>query len=218
MYFNRDIEIMEKCFEIAKKTDCRRMGFGAIIVNEKYNIISKGVNHIADKSLEYLCNPECIRNKENIQSRTRLEVCATVHAEQAAIINAYKKGYNNLSNTILFVGGIFPDGRKYIKNEKSFTCSFCSRIIAEAGIPKIGVPVKANNELGYEVMFLNREEYLKSSFEFATGIKKSMIISKSCLFLNTINTNQVLQESNLLFYLFFSKHFLFPDIFFLKVF
>ncbi len=150
---------MLKCWQLAKKSDCQKMNFGSIIIlNEK--IIGEGYNHVAHPSLEDSC---CRR--EGVQSGTRTELCNAVHAEQVAMISAHKNGYDDLSEATLYVGGIFPDGKRLIKSEAGLYCTLCSRLMAEENIGQVVVPTKMG-EIGMPIT-----EILESSFKFATGIK-----------------------------------------------
>lgn len=155
------MDYFRRCLEIAANSPCVKMKFGAVVVMAD-KIIGEGYNRPPHECIEYLCHP-CIR--EGIKSGTQLERCAASHAEQVAIFHALRIVYD-LSEATLYVAGLYPDGRKYIKEEKSFTCSFCSRIMAEAKINDVRVPTKDGEGK------LTMEEYLKSSFEFATGKKE----------------------------------------------
>jgi len=156
-----EMEYIERCLDLADKSSCSKKKYGSVIVKDD-EIIGEGYNHPVTKEIEdLLCHP-CIR--ENINSGTRLEMCAAIHAEQAAIINAYKNGKDPEGAT-LYVAGKRNDGEIIVFDEKGFYCSFCSRIMAEVGIEKVGVLTKNGVE------YLTKDEYLRSSFEFALGKK-----------------------------------------------
>ena len=152
---------IQRCLELADKSSCKKRKYGSVVVKNG-EIVGEGFNHPASKEIEkILCNP-CIRI--DINSGTELEKCADVHAEQAAIIDAYKH-VNDLSGTVLYVTGRSPDGELIKKSEKGFYCSFCSRIMAEAGIKEVRFPMTDG------VGSLSKGEYLRSSYEFALGKK-----------------------------------------------
>jgi len=150
------MEYIEMCLELADNSTCGKKKYGSVIVKNG-EIIGKGYNHPIREVEEELCHP-CIREK--INSGTRLEACAAVHAEQAAIIDSYKNK-KDPEGAALYVAGKNADGETMVLDEKGFYCSFCSRIMAEAGIKEVGVLTKKGVE------YLNRDEYLHSSFEFA---------------------------------------------------
>lgn len=154
-----DEDYFEKCWELADKSPCSKMKFGSVIV-KKGEIIGSGFNHPAHSCIEELCDP-CIRS--GVKSSMLLERCTAVHAEQAAIINAFTNGYSDLSDAVLYVAGKFPDGRKLIKTKPGLYCSFCSRIIAESGIKEVMVPTVDG------AASMTIEEVLKTSYEFALG-------------------------------------------------
>lgn len=156
-------DYFEKCFQLAEKSPCKKMKFGSVIILDK-KIIGQGYNHPVHKCVEYLCNP-CIRESEDISSGTRVELCSAVHAEQDAIFDA-RLGINDLSSSRLYIAGFYADGEKFIKQEKGFYCSFCSRIIARVGINDIRILTTKGEES------LNIEELLASSYEYALGRKR----------------------------------------------
>lgn len=147
---------IQKCLELADNSSCSKKKYGSVIVKDD-KIIGEGYNHPVTKEIEdLLCHP-CVR--ENINSGTRLEMCAAIHAEQAAIIDAYKNGKDPEGSTLYVAGK--RNGESIVLKERGFYCSFCSRIMAEVGIEKVGVLTTKGVE------YLTRGEYLKSSFEFA---------------------------------------------------
>lgn len=151
-----------RCWELAENSDCRKMQFGAVLVLDD-KVIGEGFNHVPHPSLLDLCEP-CIR--ENIQSGTRLELCAALHAEQDAILSAHQAGIADLSKATLYIAGKFLDGKRLIKSEKGMYCTFCSRIIAKENIDDIRVPTK-QGEAALTLM-----DVLRTSFQYARGLKK----------------------------------------------
>ncbi len=152
---------MLRCWELAQNSDCKKMNFGSVIVLDD-KIIGEGYNHVPHSSRKDSC---CLR--EGVQSGTRSEVCNAVHAEQAAMINSHHNGYLDLSGAVLYVAGIFPDGKKLIKSEPGLYCSTCARLIAEEGINEIVVPTKKIGEAELSLV-----DVLRTSYQFASGVKK----------------------------------------------
>ncbi|MFC1686865.1 hypothetical protein ACFL0E_00725 [Nanoarchaeota archaeon] len=149
-----------RCWELAKNSDCQKMKFGSVIVLDD-KMIGEGYNHAASYLLKDSC---CLR--EGVKSGTKSELCNAVHAEQAAMINSHHHGQDDLSMTTLYVAGIFPDGKRLIKEEPGLYCSTCARLIAEEGINEIVVPTKQGEAK------LSLGNVLGTAYQFATGVKE----------------------------------------------
>lgn len=125
-----DIACLEK-----EKSTCARRGVGAVIVKNNM-IIGKGYNHTVKGSMP--CTEDtCIRKINNITSGTRQEYCMAIHAEQSAIIDAYKNGYNTENSTI------------YITDSP---CVICARLICEFGITKVYYKDSYPDELSFKIL------------------------------------------------------------------
>lgn len=107
--------------EIGTWSSCLRRKVGSVIVKDKrilttgYNGAASGINSCVERN-------ECLRNKLNIESGTRQELCYAIHAEQNAIVQAAKMGINLNGATI------------YVTHQP---CSMCARMIINAGIKRI---------------------------------------------------------------------------------
>lgn len=112
---------MEIAYAWTARTTCKRRKVGAVLVKDK-DIISTGYNGQIPGSPT--CNDlgGCLREKYNMPSGQRLELCRAIHAEENAILRASKKG-NSTDNTTL-----------YITNQP---CSRCFRDIVTAGIKEV---------------------------------------------------------------------------------
>ena len=94
---------------------------GAVVVRDKrilttgYNGAPSGVKTCREKGF-------CLRDKLNIPSGTRAEMCYAIHAEQNAVIQAAKMGISVEGATI------------YVTHQP---CSVCTRILINAGIKRI---------------------------------------------------------------------------------
>lgn len=111
---------MKKAYEQAEKSVCLRAKVGAVFVKDGlviaqgYNNMSGGINDCAEVG--------CIREKLNIPSGTRREVCRAICAEQLAISEAARNG-------------IAVDGSvAYIT---TFPCHICSKLLVSSGIVEI---------------------------------------------------------------------------------
>ncbi len=105
----------------AQRSTCLRRHVGAIIVKEKH-IIATGYNG-APKGLPH-CEElgGCLREKLEIPSGERHELCRALHAEQNAIIQAATLGQSIEGATI------------YITHQP---CIICAKMIINAGISRI---------------------------------------------------------------------------------
>lgn len=105
---------------VAKRSTCRRRVVGAVLVKEK-RILSTGYNG-APTGLKHCIDIGCLREKLNIASGERHELCRGIHAEQNAIIQA------------AFHGVSVKDATLFSTN---LPCSICTKIIINSGIKKI---------------------------------------------------------------------------------
>lgn len=112
---------MEVTELVSKRSTCLRRSTGAIIVKEKrilatgYNGPPQGLPHCDELG-------GCLRERLNIPSGERHELCRAIHAEQNAIIQAAKLGINIDGATL------------YVTN---YPCFICAKMLINAGIKKI---------------------------------------------------------------------------------
>lgn len=141
-----DRRMMELASLVATWSSCYKVNrkVGAVIVRDKrvlttgYNGAGSGIENCVDRG-------ECMREKLNIPSGTRHELCYAVHAEQNAIIQAAKMGISVDNATI------------YCTHQP---CSICAKLIINAGIKRVvfdeGYPdefsVKMFNEAGVNLI------------------------------------------------------------------
>ncbi len=105
---------------VATRSTCLRREVGAIIVKEN-RILSTGYNG-APSGLAHCLEIGCLRDKMNIPSGERQELCRGIHAEQNALIQAAKFGIALDGSTV------------YVTTQP---CITCSKLIINAGIKKI---------------------------------------------------------------------------------
>lgn len=129
-----DEYFMEIAHVVKKRSTCLRRQVGAIIVKDK-RILSTGYNG-APSGLKHPDEVGCLRDKLNIPSGERPELCRGLHAEQNAIIQGANSGISMKDATI------------YITTQP---CVLCAKMIINAGICKIiyeeGYPDKLSLEL-----------------------------------------------------------------------
>ena len=118
-----DIRFMQMAFLIADWSSCYRKGrkIGAVIVKDK-RIMTTGYNGAPAGIKTCKERGECLRDKLNIPSGTRAELCYAIHAEQNAILQAAKLG-------------ISIDGATLYCTHQP--CSVCAKMIVNTGIQRV---------------------------------------------------------------------------------
>ena len=131
-----DEYFMEMAELTARRSTCLRRHVGAVIVKDRlviatgYNGSPRGLSHCGDRG-------GCLREKLQIPSGQRHELCRAVHAEQNAIIQAATLGQSIEGGTI------------YITNQP---CVVCAKMIVNAGISRIVVRDGYPDELAREIL------------------------------------------------------------------
>ncbi len=105
---------------VSLRSTCLRRKVGALIVKDK-NILATGYNG-APSGVAHCMEVGCLRERLDIKSGERHELCRGLHAEQNAIIQAAKHG-TNINGSTLFC--------------TTMPCIICSKMIINAGIRKI---------------------------------------------------------------------------------
>ena len=136
----------------ATRSTCLRRQVGAVIVKDK-RILATGYNG-APRGLVHCLDVGCLREKLNIPSGERHELCRAIHAEQNAVVQAATSGINITGGTVY---------------STTFPCSLCSKIIINASLLRIicreGYPDDLSRRLlveaGIKVDLLNRSGALQ---------------------------------------------------------
>ena len=132
---SKDEYFMEMAVLASSRSTCLRRKVGAVLVKEGH-VLSTGYNG-APKGLEHCEVTGCIRDKLNVPSGERHELCRGVHAEQNAIIQAA-------------YFGVSVDGAKmYITNHP---CSVCAKMMLNAGIVEVIYKGDYNDELAVDLL------------------------------------------------------------------
>ncbi|MBF0493678.1 MAG: cytidine/deoxycytidylate deaminase family protein [Candidatus Omnitrophica bacterium] len=105
---------------VATRSTCMRRQVGAVVVKGK-QILATGYNG-APAGLAHCEKKGCVRQKLNIPSGERHELCRALHAEQNAFLQAAKHGVSLDGSTV------------YITNQP---CSICAKMIINVGVKKI---------------------------------------------------------------------------------
>ncbi len=119
---------------VSKRSTCIRRQVGAVIVKNK-RILSTGYNGVPT-GIKHCTEVGCLRDKLNIPSGEKHELCRGLHAEQNAIIQAAYHGVE------------IRDSDLYCTNQP---CIICSKMLINAGIKNIyykdGYPDKLSVEM-----------------------------------------------------------------------
>lgn len=130
-----DDYFMKIAEEVSTRSTCIRRRVGALIVKEKrilttgYNGVPAGISHCTEDT--------CLRNKFNVPSGERHELCRGLHAEQNAIIQA---AYHGVS---------IKGGTLYVTHQP---CSICAKMLINSGIIKFVYQNPYNDQLALEML------------------------------------------------------------------
>jgi dCMP deaminase len=118
---------------VSERGTCIRRRFGAVIVKHD-EIISTGYVGAA-RGLKNCCELEfCKREKLQIPSGQRYEMCRSVHAEQNAVISASRQEL--LNSTLYLVCKDYKTGELTAGTEP---CQMCKRVLINAGVSEVYV-------------------------------------------------------------------------------
>lgn len=115
-----DEYFLEMAQLVARRSTCLRRNVGAILVKDK-RILATGYNG-APRGLRHCLDIGCIRQKLNIPSGQRQELCRALHGEQNALIQASLYGISVEGSTL------------YATNQP---CVICAKMLINAGIKEI---------------------------------------------------------------------------------
>ena len=118
---------------ILERGTCLRRNYGAIIVKND-EIISTGYTGAPRGRKNCIDLNFCAREKLNIPSGERYELCRSVHAEANAIISASRR--DMIGATLYLVGKDMKTG-ELVPNAES--CAMCKRLIINSGIERVVV-------------------------------------------------------------------------------
>lgn len=115
-----DDYFMKMAQVVSERSTCLRRQVGAVIVKDK-QILSTGYNG-SPIGLKHCAEVGCLRQKLQIPSGERTEICRAVHAEQNALVQAAKHGVE-IDGAILYTT-VQP-------------CVLCTKMIINAGIRRV---------------------------------------------------------------------------------
>ena len=120
----------------ATRSTCLRRHVGAVIVQDRhvvatgYNGAPRGIIHCGERG-------GCLREKLNVPSGERHELCMGLHAEQNAIIQAPTLGQSVEGATI------------YVTHQP---CVICAKMIINAGVRRIVVKEGYPDQLAVDIL------------------------------------------------------------------
>jgi dCMP deaminase len=129
---------------VATRSTCLRRAVGAVVVKDK-RMLTTGYNG-APSGTRHCSETGCLREKLNIASGERHELCRGIHAEQNAIIQAALHGVS------------IKDATLYCTN---LPCSICAKMIINAGIKKIVYQSGYADDLSREMLTEARVEIIQ---------------------------------------------------------
>lgn len=133
---------------VCERSTCLRKTYGAVIVKND-TIISTGYNG-APRGRQNCCDLGwCLREKYNIPSGERYELCRSVHAEANAIIVAPRE---EMIGATLYMVCRDPKDGSLVPGTNS--CSMCKRLIINAGISTV---VIRDTQTDYRVIDVYKE-------------------------------------------------------------
>ncbi len=131
-----DEYFMEITRLVATRSTCLRRHVGSIIVKDRYILATgyngppRGVQHCEELG-------GCLREKLNVPSGERHEICRASHAEQNAIIQAARKGIAIEGSDI------------YVTNQP---CFICAKMIINAGIKRVIIDEGYPDKLAQDIL------------------------------------------------------------------
>ena len=111
---------MDMAYEQAEKSVCLRAKVGAVLVKDGM-VVAQGYNNVVG-GVKPCKEVGCLRDKLNIPSGTRREVCRNICAEQLAISEAARNGVE-LDGSIAYI--------------TTYPCHICAKLLVSSGVTEI---------------------------------------------------------------------------------
>ncbi len=130
-----DTYFMDMARLASRRSTCLRRAVGAVLVRDRrmlatgYNGVPSGMTHCETAG--------CLRDRMNVPSGERHELCRGLHAEQNAIIQA------------AFHGVSIRDADLYCTN---LPCSICAKMLINAGVRRVVYLEGYRDELAMEML------------------------------------------------------------------
>jgi len=130
---------------VLERSTCLRHKYGAIIVKND-EIVSTGYNGAPRGRANCSDLGTCVRDKLNIPSGHRYELCRSVHAEANAIISASRE--QTIGSTLYLACRSAKTGELV---SGTTSCAMCKRLIINAGISQVIVRETKDDYTVYDV-------------------------------------------------------------------
>ena len=130
---------------VLERSTCLRLKYGAIIVKND-EIVSTGYNGAPRGRANCSDLGTCVRDKLNIPSGHRYELCRSVHAEANAIISASRE--QTIGSTLYLACRSAKTGELV---SGTTSCAMCKRLIINAGISQVIVRETKDDYTVYDV-------------------------------------------------------------------
>jgi dCMP deaminase len=130
-----DEYFMNIAFDVSRRSTCTRKErqIGTVIANEFHEIVASGYNG-NPRGMEHCEKIGCVREKENIPSGEKSEICTAVHSEQNALLQA---GTRSRGATLYTMFN---------------PCNTCAKMIANAGIVRVVYCREYPERMGLEIL------------------------------------------------------------------
>lgn len=115
-----DTYFMDIAIVVARRSTCLRRQVGTIVVKDR-RVLTTGYNG-APAGLIHCNQVGCVRERLQVPSGERHELCRGLHAEQNAIIQAAVHGVSICGGTLY---------------STAYPCSLCAKMIVNAGIKRV---------------------------------------------------------------------------------
>jgi len=115
-----DQYFMDIALQVATRSTCLRRQVGAVLVKDK-RILATGYNG-APRNMKHCSQTGCLREKLNIPSGERHEICRALHAEMNAILQAAAHGVQ-LRESIMY--------------STTQPCVLCAKMIINVGVTTV---------------------------------------------------------------------------------
>ena len=130
-----DEYFMKMAYLAASRSTCLRRHVGAVLVKDKH-VLSTGYNG-PPKGMKHCDETGCLRQRLNVPSGERHEICRGLHAEQNAIIQAAVFGIS-IKQSILYV--------------TDTPCVVCAKMLINAGVKEIVYDGEYPDDLAMEML------------------------------------------------------------------
>jgi len=120
---------------VADRSTCVRMKRGALIVKDR-RVLTTGYNGVP-VGIRHCIHGNCLREKLNVPSGERHELCRGIHAEQNAILQGALHGVS------------VRDGMLYCT---TFPCGICAKMIINVGIVEVCYEEEYNDVIGFDLL------------------------------------------------------------------